>query len=183
MVRLMMPMATAVWLVDNTSLTFNQIAEFCGLHALEVQGVADGQIATNIIGLDPVGSGQLTWEEIERCQKDPAAVLTLSEKAYPTEGKTKGARYTALAKRENRPSAIAWLVRYQPELSDTQICRLVGTTKPTVLSIRNRTHWNIANIKPQDPVGLGFCKQTELDAAVTKSARRKEPAAEQDTAS
>jgi hypothetical protein len=177
----MLPMATAVWLVDNTSLTFDQIAEFCGLHPLEVQGIADGQIATNIIGLDPVASGQLTWEEIERCQKDPQASLQLNEKAYATEGKTKGARYPALAKRENRPSAIAWLVRYHPELSDAQICRLVGTTKPTVQSIRNRTHWNIANIKPQDPVGLGFCKQTELDMAVAKSAKRKEQAADQET--
>lgn len=177
MAKLMMPMATAVWLVDNTALTFKQIADFCGLHELEVQSIADGQIAVNIVGLDPVASGQLSWEEIERCQQDPSAQLTLTEEKYPTQRKAKGARYTALAKRENRPSAIAWLIRYHPELSDTQICRLVGTTKPTVTSIRDRSHWNITNIKPQDPVSLGFCKQIDLDEAVARATRRKEQAA------
>ncbi|RIK94214.1 MAG: DUF1013 domain-containing protein [Proteobacteria bacterium] len=168
----LMPMATAVWLVDNTSLTFDQIAELCGLHPLEVQSIADGQIATHIVGLDPVASGQLTWAEIERCQKDPAARLALVKDKIAPQQKAKGPRYTPVSRRQDRPDAIAWLLRHHPELSDAQICKLVGTTKPTIASIRDRSHWNMANIKPRDPVGLGLCKQLELDAAITKATAR-----------
>ena len=166
----LMPMATAVWLVDNTALSFRQIAEFCGLHELEVQGIADEQVATNIVGQDPVASGQLTWEEIERCQADSAARLQLTEDKVPAKTRSGGARYTPVSKRQDKPDAIAWLLRHHPELTDAQIGRLVGTTKPTIAAIRDRTHWNISNIKPVDPVILGLCKQTELDAAVRKAA-------------
>lgn len=168
----LMPMATAVWLVDNTSLTFDQIAELCGLHPLEVQSIADGQIATHIVGLDPVASGQLTWAEIERCQQDPAARLVLVKDKIAPQQKVKGPRYTPVSRRQDRPDAIAWLLRHHPELSDAQICKLVGTTKPTIASIRDRSHWNISNIKPRDPVGLGLCKQLELDAAIAKAAAK-----------
>ncbi|MFC7048879.1 DUF1013 domain-containing protein [Emcibacter nanhaiensis] len=166
----LMPMATAVWLVDNTALSFRQIAEFCGLHELEVQGIADEQVATNIVGQDPVANGQLTWEEIERCQADTSARLQLTEDKVPAKTRSSGARYTPVSKRQDKPDAIAWLLRNHPELTDAQIGRLVGTTKPTIAAIRDRTHWNISNIKPVDPVVLGLCKQTELDAAVRKAA-------------
>jgi len=169
----LMPMATAVWLVDNTSLTFEQIAEFCGLHPLEVQGIADEQIATHMVGLDPVANGQLTWDEIERCQKDPNARLQLRQDEVPARTRSRGPRYTPVSRRQDRPDAIAWLLRNHPELSDAQICRLIGTTKSTIAAIRDRTHWNIANIKPRDPVGLGLCKQIELDDAVAKAVERK----------
>lgn len=174
MTQPLMPMATAVWLVDNTSLTFEQIAEFCGLHALEVQGIADEQVATHIVGLDPVANGQLSWEEITRCQNDSTARLKLRQDEVPARTRSRGPRYTPVSKRQDRPDAIAWLLRYHPELSDAQLCKLVGTTKPTINAIRDRTHWNIANIKPRDPVGLGICKQLELDEAVARAVARAE---------
>jgi hypothetical protein len=169
----LMPKATAVWLVENTALTFDQIAEFCGLHPLEVKGIADGEVAQGIVGLDPVARGQLTHEEIARCEGDPRAHLSLAPQNIPLpKARSKGPRYTPVSRRQDRPDAIAWLVRNHPELSDAQICKLIGTTKPTILSIRERTHWNIANIKPNDPVTLGLCTQIELDEAVEKAAQR-----------
>ncbi len=169
----LMPKATAVWLVDNTTLTFRQIAEFTGMHELEVSGIADGEVAIGIKGMDPIGNHQLTREEVERCEKDPIQRLKLMKREIAPEQKRKGPRYTPLSKRQERPSAIAWLVRYHPELSDGQIMKLVGTTKPTIQSIRDRTHWNSANIRPVDPVALGLCKQIDLDAAVQKAATKK----------
>lgn len=177
MTQLLMPMATAVWLVDNTGLTFTQIAELCGIHELEVQGIADGTVGMNIVGQDPTASGQLTKEEIERCQNDPSARLKLEEDDVQAVTRTKGPRYTPVSKRQDKPDAIAWLVRHHPELSDLQISRLVGTTKPTIQAIRERSHWNIQNIHPHDPVGLGLCKQMELDEAVQLAAARKAKAA------
>ena len=168
----LMPKATAVWLVDNTTLTFRQIAEFTGMHELEISGIADGEVAVGIKGMDPVTNHQLSREEIERCEKDPIARLRLLKREIAPEQKRKGPRYTPLSKRQERPSAIAWLVRYHPELSDGQIMKLVGTTKPTIQSIRERTHWNSANIRPVDPVALGLCKQIDLDAAVQKAAKK-----------
>ncbi len=169
----LMPMATGVWLVDNTSLSFSQIAKFCGLHELEVQGIADEQVAVNIVGLDPVANGQLTWEEIERCQNDASATLQIIIDDVPAKTRSGGAKYTPVSKRQDKPDAIAWLLRYHPELTDAQISKIVGTTKPTITAIRERTHWNMSNIKPVDPVLLGLCKQTELDAAVKKAAPRR----------
>src|SRR5262249_27766721 len=160
----LMPKATAVWLVENTSLTFEQIAEFCGLHPLEVQAIADGEVAAQMQGLDPVANGQTTAEEIARCQEDPAARLKLSPQATPPQiVKHKGPRYTPIAKRQDKPDAIAFLLRNHPELSDAQIAKLIGTTKPTIAAVRNRTHWNSPNIKPQHPVGLGLCTFEELE--------------------
>ena len=174
-----MAKATAVWLVDNTTLTFKQIADFCGLHELEVQGIADGEVAVGIKGFDPIANNQLDKVEIERGEKDPAYKLKLKyNPAAEGEKKRKGPRYTPLSKRQDRPSAIAWLVKFHPELSDSQISKLVGTTKPTIQAIRERTHWNIANIQPVDPVALGMCKQTELDEAVRKAAAKKARAGE-----
>ena len=169
----LMPKATAVWLVDNTTLTFRQIADFCGMHELEVSGIADGEVAVGIKGADPVASGELTAEEIARCEKDSVARLRLQRREVAPPAKRKAPRYTPVSKRQERPAAIAWLVRYHPELEDSQISKLVGTTKPTIQSIRNRTHWNMAHIQPVDPVALGLCKQTELDAAVQKAAEKK----------
>ena len=163
----LMPKATAVWLVDNTALTFDQIAEFCALHQLEVQGIADGEVATSMQGIDPVASGELTQQEIERCQKDPSARLKPAKRDLPQPSeRTKGPKYTPISKRQDKPDAIAWVVRNHPELKDTQICKLIGTTKTTIQSIRERTHWNIQNIKPVDPVLLGLCKQGELNDAI-----------------
>ena len=170
MTQPLMPMATAVWLVDNTSLSFRQIAEFCQLHELEVQGIADEQVAQNIVGLDPIANGQLAWEDIERCQNDAAASLKLRKDEIPAKTRSGGARYTPVSKRQEKPDAIAWLLKHHPELTNAQICRLVGTTKPTIVAIRERTHWNMSEIKPVDPVLLGLCKQVELDAAVKKAA-------------
>lgn len=176
MAQPLMPKATAVWLVENTSLTFEQVAEFCGLHVLEVKGIADGDVAQGIKGMDPVASGQLTRAEIERCQNDADARLQVSESKYklPPIAPRKGPRYTPVSRRQDRPDAIAWLLRYHPELTDAQISKLVGTTKPTIQSIRDRSHWNSANIKPVDPVTLGLCTQIELDAIVQKAARKLE---------
>jgi hypothetical protein len=170
----LMPKATAVWLVDNTTLTFSQIAEFCGLHELEVQGIADGDVAAGVKGFDPVANNQLDQSEIDKAEKDPKSRLRLKyNPAAAGEEKRRGPRYTPLSKRQDRPAAILWLVKFHPELSDSQISKLVGTTKPTIQSIRERTHWNIQNIQPIDPVALGLCKQSELDAAVQKANARK----------
>jgi hypothetical protein len=171
-----MPKATAVWLVENTSLTFDQVADFCGLHVLEVKGIADGDVAQGIKGMDPVASGQLTRAEIERCQQDPDLRLQASESKYklPPIAPRKGPRYTPVSRRQDRPDAIAWLLRNHPELTDAQVSKLVGTTKPTIQSVRDRSHWNSPNIKPVDPVTLGLCTQIDLDAAVQKAARKAE---------
>jgi len=165
----LMQKATAVWLVDNTSLTFKQIAEFCGLHELEVNGIADGEVAGGIRGMDPIANNQLTGDEIKRCEKDVNASLVLMvNPAAVGEGKRRGPKYTPLSKRQDRPAAIAWLVKFHPEMSDAQISKLIGTTKPTIQSIRQRTHWNIGNIQPLDPVALGLCKQIEVDNIIKK---------------
>jgi uncharacterized protein len=170
----LMPKATAVWLVENTSLTFDQIGEFCGLHALEVQAIADGEVAVQMQGLDPIANGQLTLEELERCQKDPATRLKLAKEAVPlTVVKHKGPRYTPIAKRQDKPDAIAWLIKSHPELSDGQISKLIGTTKPTIQAVRDRSHWNSTNIKPRHPVALGLCTLAELDAMVARANRGK----------
>ena len=170
-----MAKATAVWLVDNTTLTFKQIGDFCGLHELEIQGIADGEVASGIKGFDPISNNQLDQAEIERALESPSYKLILKHNPS-AEGETKkrGPRYTPLSKRQDRPSAIAWLVKFHPELTDAQISKLVGTTKPTILTIRDRSHWNISNIQPVDPVALGLCKQLELDAAVRKAAEKLE---------
>lgn len=169
----LMPKATAVWLVENTALSFEQIAEFCGLHSLEVQAIADGEVATGIVGLDPVANGQLSKSELERCEANPDAHLKLNITDYPQpRAKPKGARYTPVSKRQDRPDAIAWLLKHHPELSDAQVCRLIGTTKPTIAAVRDRTHWNVANIKPRGPVMLGLCSQRELEEALALAIRR-----------
>ena len=165
----LMRKATAVWLVENTSLTFMQIANFCGLHELEVSGIADGEVASGIRGMDPITSNQLTSEEIKRCELDPNSKLELIiNPATIGETKRRGPRYTPLSKRQDKPAAIAWLVKYYPEIADSQIIKLVGTTKPTIKAVRERSHWNITNIVPTDPVLLGLCKQVELDSAIEK---------------
>jgi uncharacterized protein len=169
-----MAKATAVWLVDNTTLSFRQIADFCGLHELEVQGIADGDVAAGVKGFDPIANNQLEQIEIDRGEKDPAYKLRLKfNPAALGEEKRRGPRYTPLSKRQDRPAAILWLVKFHPELTDGAISKLVGTTKPTIQSIRERTHWNISNIQPIDPVALGLCKQSELDAAVQRAAKKK----------
>ena len=171
----LMPKATAVWLIDNTKLTFDQIARFCGMHPLEVKGVADGEVAVGIVGLDPVANGQVTAEEIARCEADAAADLKLLAPTVPLQRqKTKGAKYTPLSKRQDRPDAIAWLLKYHPEVPDAQVQKLLGTTKATIDSVRNRTHWNHVNIKPRDPVSLGMCSQSELDRVLILALKRRE---------
>ncbi|MFK5997966.1 MAG: DUF1013 domain-containing protein [Rhodobacterales bacterium] len=170
-----MAKATAVWLVDNTTLTFKQISDFCGLHELEVNGIADGEVAQGIKGFDPIANNQLTRDEIKKAEDNPIHKLELMYYAAAEgEQKRRGPRYTPLSKRQDRPASILWLVKFHPELSDGQISKLVGTTKPTIQAMRERTHWNIANIQPIDPVALGLCKQLELDAAVQKAAKKKE---------
>jgi len=170
----LMAKATAVWLVDNSTLTFRQVAEFCGMHELEVQGIADGDVATGVKGFDPVANNQLDPIEIERGQSDPQYRLKLKFNAAAVgEEKRRGPRYTPLSKRQDRPAAILWLVKFHPELSDGVIGKLVGTTKPTILTIRERSHWNINAIQPIDPVALGLCRQSELDSAVQAAARKK----------
>jgi hypothetical protein len=171
-----MPKATAVWLVDNTSLSFEQIAEFCQLHVLEVKGIADGDVAQGIKGMDPITSGQLTRDEIRKAQEDTSYRLQLSEpKVQIPEVQTKkGPKYTPVSRRQDRPNAILWLIRNHAELRDSQIMRLVGTTKPTIESIRERTHWNSANLQPMDPVTLGLTTQTDLDKEVKRAASRVE---------
>jgi len=168
-----MAKATAVWLVDNTTLTFKQIADFCGLHELEVNGIADGEVAQGIKGFDPIANNQLTAEEIKAGEDKPIYKLQLKfNAAAEGEQKRRGPRYTPLSKRQDRPSGILWLVKFHPELTDGQVSKLVGTTKPTIQALRERTHWNIANIQAIDPVALGLCKQVELDAAVQKAAKK-----------
>ncbi len=170
-----MPKATAVWLVENTGLSFEQIAEFCGMHALEIQGIADDEVAQGIIGQDPIAANQLDREEIEKGEKDPTYKLQLKEKAREhMDQKIKGARYTPVARRQDKPEAIAWLVKHHPYLPDSKISKLIGTTKKTIDSIRDRSHWNISNIKAKDPVMLGLCSQTNLDALVAKYAPKVE---------
>lgn len=161
----LMPKATAVWLIENTKLTFDQIAEFCAIHPLEIQAIADGESSVGMVGFNPVASRQLTLEEIQRCEANSSAHLNLTPPitADSLLGKKK-TRYTPVAKRQDRPDAIAWLLKFHPTLTDTQICRLLGTTKPMIKSIRTRTHWNTSNIKLRSPVQLGLCTQSELDA-------------------
>ena len=174
MPALLMPKATAVWLVDNTTLTFDQIAKLCQLHSLEIQAIADGEVSSGIIGLDPVTNGQLTREEILRCEDDTNAELKLVIPDIPiSEAKPKGARYTPISKRNDKPDAIAWLVKNLEDLSDAQIGRLVGTTKPTINAVRDRTHWNSSNLRPRHPVELGLCTRTEIDAEIAKARDRK----------
>ncbi|MBB4041108.1 hypothetical protein GGR34_002771 [Microvirga flocculans] len=170
----LMPKATAVWLVENTSLSFDQIADFCKLHPLEVKGIADGEVAAGIKGLDPVTTGQLTREEIEKAQADPNHRLKLAESRVklPEQKRVKkGPRYTPVSRRHDRPNAILWLVRNHPELKDAQIMRLVGTTKTTIQQVRDRTHWNSASLSPMDPVTLGLCSQIDLDFEVQRAAK------------
>ena len=179
MAKPIMAKATAVWLVDNTTLSFKQIADFVEMHELEVQGIADGDVAQGVKGFDPIANNQLTQEEIDSGEANPLHKLKLKfNAAAQGEEKRRGPRYTPLSKRQDRPASILWLVKFHPELADSQISKLVGTTKPTIQAIRERTHWNISNIQPIDPVALGLCKQSELDAAVQKAAAKKAAAGE-----
>lgn len=168
----LMPKATAVWLIEKTALTFTQIADFCGMHPLEVQAIADGEVAQGIVGYDPVANGQLAQSEITRCEADPNARLKLLPSALPVPKRGKGARYTPVAKRNDRPDGIAYLLRNYPQLSEAQVAKLLGTTKDTIQKVRDRTHWNSANIKPRDPVILGLCSQTDLNAMVAQANER-----------
>lgn len=172
---LLMPKATAVWLVENTALSFDQIADFCRLHPLEVKAIADGDAAQGIKGIDPIATGQLTREEIEKAEADTGHRLHLADPKVrlPEAKKKKGPRYTPVSRRQDRPNAILWLVRNHPELKDAQIMRLVGTTKSTIQAIRERTHWNAPNLTPMDPVTLGLCSQTDLDLEVQRAAKEK----------
>lgn len=167
----LMPHATATWLVDNTALSFEQISEFCGLHILEVQAMADDLAGSKYTGRDPLHSGELTLAEIERGQEDPAYRLKM-QKAPVETTRTKGPRYTPVSKRQDKPDGIAWVLRNHPEITDAQIGKLIGTTRNTIAAIRDRSHWNIANIQPKDPVTLGLCSQRELDAMVAKAAKK-----------
>jgi hypothetical protein len=174
MAKLLHPKATAVWLVDNTTISFKQIADFVGMHELEIQGIADGDVATGVKGFDPITNNQLVQADIDAAENNPLAKLKLKFNAAASgEEKRRGPRYTPLSKRQDRPASILWLVKFHPELTDGQVSKLVGTTKPTIQAIRERTHWNIANIQPIDPVALGLCKQSELDAAVQKAAAKR----------
>ena len=177
MTEILMPKATAVWLIDNTALTFKQISEFCGLHILEVEGIADGDVASGIRGADPIANGQLAREEIEKGEADPSYLLkaTVFENvsSKSKKGRKKGPRYTPLSRRQDRPDAIAWMVRNHPEISDAQISKLIGTTKPTITAIRERTHWKMNTINPTDPVSLGLCSQVDLDEIVKVAAAKK----------
>jgi len=175
MTEILMPKATAVWLVDNSSLTFEQIADFCGLHALEVKGIADGEVARDIRGADPISNGQLTREELDAAQADPKYRMLAQKSRHaellkPTK---KAPRYTPVSRRQDRPDAIAWFVRNHPEITDGQLAKVLGTTKSTIDQVRNRTHWNSTNIKPVDPVSLGLVSQLELDALVKKASDKK----------
>lgn len=166
----LMPKATAIWLVDNTTLTFEQIAAFCGLHKLEVQAIADGEVMGGMTGMDPVANGQLTKDEIAQAEADPDYRLKLAKSDIPAPvARPKGPRYTPVSKRQEKPDAIAWLLRHHPELSDAQIGRLIGTTKPTINAVRDRTHWNVANLRPRSPVELGLCSHMELTEVVEKA--------------
>jgi hypothetical protein len=182
MTEILMPKATAVWLIDNTGLSFEQIAEFCGLHPLEVKGIADGDVAAGVRGADPIANGQLTREEIERAEQDSEYRMHARQPKHSEmmDRRQKGPRYTPLSRRQERPNAIAWMVKNHPEVSDAQISKLIGTTKSTIQSVRDRTHWNATNIRPEDPVALGLCSQIDLDDVVRRAAekRRKELAAQ-----
>jgi len=167
MTQPLMPKATAVWLIDKTSLTFEQVADFIGMHPLEVQAIADGEVAQGIIGYDPVLNGQLTRDEIARCEADPEARLQLAANTLPVpKARGKGARYTPVSKRNDRPDAIAWVLRNHPQLNDIAVGKLLGTTKETIAKVREKSHWNSPNIKPRDPVILGLCSQSDLNAAL-----------------
>ena len=180
MAQPLMPKASAVWLIDNTALTFEQIAAYCELHVLEVQAIADGEVSTGIQGFDPVLANQLTRAEIARCEADPKARLHMATSDLPKPiDKTKGPKYIPIAKRGDKPDAIAWLVKHHQELKDAQIARLIGTTKDTINKIRERTHWNSSNIQPRHPVFLGLCSQRDLDAAIEKAGGTKVPPEEQ----
>jgi uncharacterized protein len=175
----LMPHATASWLVDNTALSFEQIAKFCGLHILEVQAIADDTAATKLTGRDPIRANEITLAEIEKGQNDPKYELKMFKEPEAAT-RTKGPRYTPVSKRQDKPDGIAWIIRNHPEVSDGQIGKLIGTTRTTILAIRERSHWNIANIVPKDPVTLGLCSQRELDALVAKAAKQKGIAAQDD---
>jgi len=173
MTQPLMPKATAVWLIEKTSLTFEQVADFVGMHPLEVQAIADGEVAQGIIGYDPVLNGQLTREEIARCEANPAARLQISVNSLPIpKPRGKGAKYTPVSKRNDRPDAIAWVLRHYPHLTDVAVGKLLGTTKETIAKVRDKTHWNSPNIKPRDPVILGLCTQGDLNAAVAAAGER-----------
>lgn len=173
MTQPLMPKATAVWLVENTALTFEQIAEFCNMHSLEIQAIADGEVGSNMQGLNPITSGALTQEEVDRCTADSSARLQHAAPAVEEpRTRTRGARYTPVSKRQDKPDAIAWLLKNYPELSDPQIARLIGTTKPTINNVRNRTHWNTPNIKPQNPASLGLCSPTDLEREIGEARRK-----------
>ena len=179
---LLMPKATAVWLIDNTSLTFMQIADFCALHELEVQAIADGDVGAGIQGYNPVLNRQLTSEEVKRCEDDPSAKLKRNRTALPEPTtRTKGPRYVPLARRGDKPDAIAWIVRNHPEIKDSQISKLIGTTKNTITKIRERTHWNIANISAKHPVVLGLCSQHDIDSILEKIKSAAPPESDSDT--
>ena len=173
--QILMPKATAVWLVDNTSLTFEQIADFCGLHPLEVKGIADGEVARDIRGADPIANGQLTREELDRAGANPKYRMKAqkSRHAELLKPAKKAPRYTPVSRRQDRPDAIAWFLRNHPEIPDSQLAKLLGTTKATIDQVRNRTHWNSASIKPVDPVTLGLSTQLELDAIVRRAAEKR----------
>ena len=175
MTDILMPKATAVWLVDNSSMTFEQIADFCGLHPLEVKGIADGEVARDIRGADPISNGQLSREELDAAQGDPKYRMKAqkSRHAELLKPQKKAPRYTPVSRRQDRPDAIAWFVRNHPEITDAQIAKTLGTTKSTIDQVRNRTHWNATNVKPVDPVSLGLIGQLELDALVKKAAEKK----------
>ncbi|MEQ9115567.1 MAG: DUF1013 domain-containing protein [Rickettsiales bacterium] len=162
----LMPKATAVWLVDNTTLTFDQVAVFCNLHPLEVQAIADGEVAANIIPEDPIVNGELDAEEISRCEKDPNARLQIIKSSAPTPKKKKVTKYTPIARRQDKPDAVYWIIKNCPEMTDAKIVKLIGTTKNTIQTIRNREHWNMSNLRAKDPVILGLCTQTALDEAI-----------------
>jgi hypothetical protein len=170
----LMPKATAVWLVENTALSFEQIADYTGMHELEIQAIADGEVAVGIVGVNPVTGGQLTTDEIARCETNPDARLKMIKTDIPLpKARSKGARYTPVSKRQDRPDAINWILKHHPELTDAQISRLLGTTKATIASVRDRTHWNAPNIKPQNPVTLGLCSEADLEKAVVLAQRRR----------
>jgi uncharacterized protein len=172
MAQPLMPKATAVWLVENTTLTFEQVAAFCGLHELEVQAIADGEVAVGMVGLDPVVNGQLTRREITRCEANPDLRLQMVVADLPQPVvRSKGPRYTPITKRGDKPDGIAWLLKFHPELPEAALCRLIGTTKPTIASVREKSHWNAANIKPRSPVLLGLCSQRELEEALAQAAK------------
>jgi len=169
-IKPLMPKATAVWLIENTALTFVQIGAFCGLHELEIQSIADDEIAIGMVGYDPITNDQLTKDEIKRCEADASERLRMAKTHVPRpSNRTKGPKYTPVARRGDKPDAIAWLIKHYPNLADAQISRLIGTTKPTIGAIRDRSHWNMGNISARDPVGLGLCNRPDLDKEVLKA--------------